>query len=233
MFCSTCGCQLAEKAVVCPKCGCPTHNYEKPHVVSGSTAGRKSSSNNLISWLLVIGALVLFSPCFLCGGLAMIGSLFAPPPEPAKPKVEMAKRPVDFKMTAKELHDVFYTTDRQAADVLVGTTGSLRGYQGRRDRTEASLSEEDRIVARYKGKVFVVSGRVSSTFFNISKTTVYLETSPLSPMAAICCNFDDANKAQLEGLRPSQQIEVKGECTPSTVIGGREAALSDCIVVKR
>ena len=30
MFCKKCGAQINDEAVVCPKCGCRTDNYEQP-----------------------------------------------------------------------------------------------------------------------------------------------------------------------------------------------------------
>ena len=37
MFCSSCGSSLAEKAVICPKCGSPTENFKKSDEVSDRT----------------------------------------------------------------------------------------------------------------------------------------------------------------------------------------------------
>lgn len=32
MFCSKCGNQINDKAVICPKCGCPTQNYKETQI---------------------------------------------------------------------------------------------------------------------------------------------------------------------------------------------------------
>ena len=31
MYCSKCGTQIDDEAIVCPKCGCPTKNYDQAH----------------------------------------------------------------------------------------------------------------------------------------------------------------------------------------------------------
>lgn len=30
MFCAKCGAQIDNEAIICPKCGCPTANYDQP-----------------------------------------------------------------------------------------------------------------------------------------------------------------------------------------------------------
>ena len=30
MFCSKCGKEIMDEAVICPNCGCPTNNYSQP-----------------------------------------------------------------------------------------------------------------------------------------------------------------------------------------------------------
>ncbi|MBM3335559.1 hypothetical protein FJY63_12945 [Candidatus Sumerlaeota bacterium] len=61
MFCSSCGSALAEKAVIRPKCGCPTENYMKPQEVSGGAIAASYIAGAiipLIGWVMAIYLLV-------------------------------------------------------------------------------------------------------------------------------------------------------------------------------
>jgi uncharacterized membrane protein YvbJ len=60
MFCSNCGTQIDDKAVVCPKCGAPTPNF-----ASQSAAGVQAVAAEGYDWLTT---LLL---CFFLGGLGV------------------------------------------------------------------------------------------------------------------------------------------------------------------
>lgn len=54
MFCYKCGAQIDDQAVVCPKCGCPTKNYQQPSGSAYRRAGSSSSKSRLVALLLAI-----------------------------------------------------------------------------------------------------------------------------------------------------------------------------------
>lgn len=64
MFCSSCGNQLSDQAVVCPKCGVATPNFDKARskdsVSSGTIAGYYVAAV-LIPFLGLIGCIYLFA----------------------------------------------------------------------------------------------------------------------------------------------------------------------------
>ena len=51
MYCSHCGVQIAEQAVVCPKCGCATHNFPGQMVAPSDRRTRSpgTASTDLIT----------------------------------------------------------------------------------------------------------------------------------------------------------------------------------------
>lgn len=63
MFCSNCGNQIDDKAVVCVKCGAPTSNYTAPQAVAGVQAADVPAEG--YDWLT---CLLL---CFFVGGLGV------------------------------------------------------------------------------------------------------------------------------------------------------------------
>jgi hypothetical protein len=59
MFCSNCGTQIDDKAVVCPKCGVPTSNFSS---AKAQIAGPTAEGYDWLTTLLL---------CFFVGGLGI------------------------------------------------------------------------------------------------------------------------------------------------------------------
>ncbi|AEV99726.1 hypothetical protein A4D02_26425 [Niastella koreensis] len=62
MFCTNCGNQIDDKAVVCVKCGAPTSNYNKQAVAGIQVAGDPAEGYDWLTTLLL---------CFFVGGLGV------------------------------------------------------------------------------------------------------------------------------------------------------------------
>lgn len=62
MFCSNCGTQLDDKAVVCIKCGAPTPNFKPQSVAGVQNAGVAAEGYDWLTTLLL---------CFFVGGLGI------------------------------------------------------------------------------------------------------------------------------------------------------------------
>jgi hypothetical protein len=62
MFCSNCGSQIDDKAVVCPKCGVPTANYSAQSAAKAQIAGPTAEGYDWLTTLLL---------CFFVGGLGI------------------------------------------------------------------------------------------------------------------------------------------------------------------
>lgn len=85
MFCSKCGKEIEDQAIICPGCGCPTENYNKSVAVTEQTTSSPDNKNNIASaatvarfsaevksiWVLSLIGLLL------CLGIGIIFSLIA------------------------------------------------------------------------------------------------------------------------------------------------------------
>lgn len=62
MFCSNCGTQIDDKAVVCTKCGVPTSNFTSQSAAGVQNAGAAAVGYDWLTTLLL---------CFFLGGLGI------------------------------------------------------------------------------------------------------------------------------------------------------------------
>jgi hypothetical protein len=62
MFCSNCGTQIDDKAVVCIKCGAPTPNFASQSSSSGQYGGARAEGYDWLTTLLL---------CFFLGSLGV------------------------------------------------------------------------------------------------------------------------------------------------------------------
>lgn len=83
MFCSKCGNEINDEAVICPNCGCPTQNYNKPqepvvqpnHTQYYQPAYRPKSVEQEISTARTLGIIAIIAGVFIplagwiCGGI--------------------------------------------------------------------------------------------------------------------------------------------------------------------
>ncbi len=73
MFCSKCGKEISENAVVCPGCGCPTDNFQK-------TEDNNRSSNVTVEHIKNLGLISIFAgfiiplAAWIVGGLGIYKS---------------------------------------------------------------------------------------------------------------------------------------------------------------
>ena len=58
MFCTHCGKEIAENAVICPDCGCPTMHYRPPHIPN--PANKKSIGFAVLGFFLPFVGLLLY-----------------------------------------------------------------------------------------------------------------------------------------------------------------------------
>lgn len=95
MFCSKCGNEINDEAVICPNCGCPTQNYNKPQepAVQPNYAPyyqpvyQQKPITELISSARSLGIISiivgLFIPLvgWICGGIGIskANKIYAPP----------------------------------------------------------------------------------------------------------------------------------------------------------
>ena len=65
-YCSKCGNELFDEAVICPKCGCPAENVNP--VAKSSAKGNVASASflNLIAFIINILVLIFLRPILLC-----------------------------------------------------------------------------------------------------------------------------------------------------------------------
>ena len=83
MFCSKCGKEISDEALICPGCGCPVENSREQNCVSSSQMAERTeaSSLGLVSVILgivgiVMGLLLAFLG-YAFGGGALVCALFS------------------------------------------------------------------------------------------------------------------------------------------------------------
>ena len=87
MYCSNCGNQIDDNAVVCPECGCPTKNFSKN---SKSTHANSSDAKelldkaNTLSLISIIGGIFIPLLGWICGGIGIGNCNTAEREDPAR-----------------------------------------------------------------------------------------------------------------------------------------------------
>lgn len=75
MFCSKCGTEINNEAVICPNCGCPTSNFQKANEISQQTIENNFSSviNSSRTFGIIGIILGIFIPLagWICGGVGL------------------------------------------------------------------------------------------------------------------------------------------------------------------
>lgn len=73
MFCSKCGKEINDDALICPSCGCATENYsknEKENTVKSNATDLLDKANTL-SLVSIIGGIFIPLLGWICGGIGI------------------------------------------------------------------------------------------------------------------------------------------------------------------
>lgn len=73
MFCSKCGKEINDDALICPSCGCATENYsknEKENAVKSNALDLLDKANTL-SLIAIIGGIFIPLLGWICGGIGI------------------------------------------------------------------------------------------------------------------------------------------------------------------
>lgn len=80
MFCSKCGSQINDEAVICPDCGCPTSNYSnspQPNQITQHTSKAvnvqyNNSSAKILGIIGILAGLLIPLAGWICGGIGIL-----------------------------------------------------------------------------------------------------------------------------------------------------------------